>query len=248
MCFGQPGQNTWVMEVLACPDAVFDSTIVRTGGMVVAYSEAAQREGDSRMKQYLLPAAAVLGLVSANANAGPNAVVVPGTYTPIASTLTPSPAGSTGLGPLGLFGGITYAVIGPLTFTAPATGNLVATVAGCCAGAPATIGDVFQVFLDGVSLGFTSGVPLGGPTPSSGTFEAPITAGVTYTFDINDQILSYAGTATPDPYGGGLVPANFGPSALTVTLAELVPEPASFGLLASALLGLGLLRRRRISG
>jgi hypothetical protein len=192
------------------------------------------------MNRTVLPAAALLGLVSANAKAGTVTDPIP-PYTNfllIASTTVPSPAGSTGLGPLGAVGGLTT---GPVTFVAPSTGTLVATVTDCC-----IVGDVYQAFLDGVSLGFTSPEAVDGSTPSSGTFTAPVIGGTSHTFDINDQILSYIGS--PWLYGG-TAGTSFTPAGLFVTLVDVqqTPEPASLGLLSSALLGFGFLRRHRKS-
>ncbi len=187
------------------------------------------------MSKHLLPTAALLGLVSANANAA----TLPLATTVTASTANPSPAGSSGLGPFGAVGGIG----GPISFIAPSAGILTMTVAD----EPfSLVGDVFEAFVNGVSLGFTSAVPLFGPTPSSGTFTVAVPAGAN-TFDVNDQLLSYIGF--PGPYGGGTVGASFSPAGLTVALSEevpsAVPEPASLGLGGSWLLGLGLIWRRR---
>lgn len=202
------------------------------------------------MNHYMLPGAALISLVSGGANA---ALTPIGTFTESASTGNPSPAGSTGLGPLGAVGGIG----GPMPFSAPVTGTLVMTVGplevdGMPVGFP---GDVYQAFVDGTSLGFTPGVPLFGTQFSIGTFTTPVTAGA-HTFDINDQILSYIGS--PSPYGSALpppdntVPASFNPTNLTVVLAEelpaAVPEPRSLAVIASAFLGFGWLWYRRERG
>jgi hypothetical protein len=193
--------------------------------------------------KHLLPGAALLSLVSGSA-----AAVTIGAFTPSASTMTPSPAGSTGLNPLGpAVGGMDG---GPVTFTAPFAGTLIMQVQDF-PGAPG--GDVFQAFVDGASLGFTTPVPINPPTDppggtqlSSGTFTTPVPAGPN-NFDINDQILSYIGFSSP--YGGGIVPASYTPAGFLVTLSEepfeAVPEPGVFALLASWLLGLGLIGRLR---
>ncbi len=156
---------------------------------------------------------------------------------PVAYDTNPSPAGSTLLGPLGAVGGIG----GPVTFTAPFAGTLTLSVVDCC-----IIGDVYQAFVDGVSLGFTSFVPLYGPTMGSGDFTVYLTAG-THTWDINDTIQSYVGY--DDPWGGGVVTDTFAGAGLTVTgtmVEGSIPEPTTFLLSGSALLGLiALLRKRR---
>jgi len=149
-----------------------------------------------------------------------------------AAGTNPSPAGSSGLGPLGAVGGIG----GPIGFTMPFDGIFTLFVEDCC-----IVGDVYQVFIDGVDMGFTSPVPLNGPTPSSGTFTLALTAGA-HTYDINDQIISYVGS--PDPYGGGDVTANFDPAGLSVT-GSATPEPATLGLLGLGLLLVGVRRYRK---
>lgn len=199
------------------------------------------------MNKYLLPGAALMGLVSANARGATCTTISPGgtpcTFSEVASTANAAPVGSTGLGPLGAVGGIGGAV----TFTATAAGTLTMTVQPSVG---QFVGDVYQAFIDGNSLGFTPGVPLFGPNLSVGTFSTPISAGVN-TFNINDQILSYIGF--PSPYGSATtsvtaVPASFSPSGLMVTLDELpsaVPEPSSLALICAWLTGIALFWRRR---
>jgi len=192
------------------------------------------------MQKHLLPGAALMSLVSGVANAAP---VLIGTFIETATTSNPAPPGSTGLGPLGAVGGIN----GPITFDAPFSGDVVMTVQ------PAVkvfAGDVYQAFINGVSLGFTKAVPLFGSNFTSGTFTAPVEAGAN-NFNINDQLLSYVGS-TP-PYGSAAstitaVPAGFSPDSVAITLDELpapVPEPRSLWALLVGLLGLACVRTRR---
>jgi hypothetical protein len=217
------------------------------------------------MSKHLLPTAALLGLVSANANAS-TILLPPTTY--VASVGNPSPAGSTGLGPGGAVGGIggPISICGPTSSpapcAAPSAGTLRMTVEAFEFG---DSGDVYQAFVNGSSVGLTSGVPLFNTTPinctvppgfgtppqsnlSCGIFDVPVTTG-TFNFDINDQILSWIGF--PSPYGGGTVGASFSPSGVTVTLefipGEIIrtPEPTALALLGSWLLGLGLWWRRK---
>jgi hypothetical protein len=179
-----------------------------------------------------------MSLVSGGANAGPTPI---GTFTEMASTANPSPAGSTGLGPLGMVGGIGP----PVSFTAPFAGTLVMTVQPTV---EVFAGDVYQAFVDGTSLGFTTPVPLFGTAFSTGTFTTGVSAGPN-TFNINDQILSYIGFQAPYGPPATTVPAGFSPNSVTIVLAEEIPapmpEPSSLPLFASGLLGLGFLRHRR---
>ncbi len=192
-------------------------------------------------KKYLLPGAALLSLVSGNAQAA-----FIGSFFPTASTTSPAPVGSTGLGPLGHVGGIG----GPVSFTAPFAGTLTMTVDDLFEG-----GDRYQAFVDGKSLGFTSKVPLNfGTYLSTGTFTTSVPAGLN-TFDINDQLLSYIGVTAPfgpDTIPPTTVPSSYSPAGLTVVLTEqpatAVPEPGTLALLGSWLLGFGWLGHRRTTG
>jgi PEP-CTERM motif len=194
------------------------------------------------MHKYLLPGAALMSLVSG----GAGAATLIGTFSKLASTANPAPAGSTGLGPLGAVGGIG----GPYTFTAPFTGTLVVKVQPSIGKFG---GDVYQAFVDGNSLGFTPQVPLGMHL-SVGTFTTPVSMGVN-NFDVNDQLLSYIGS--PPPFGSTVaslttVPQSFSPSGVLITLTEelpsAVPEPRSLATLAGGLLGLCFFWRRRKAG
>jgi hypothetical protein len=151
-----------------------------------------------------------------------------------ASVSNPAPAGSYALGPLGAVGGIG----GPRPFALPFSGQFTLGVADCC-----LVGDVYQAFVDGHSLGFTSSVPVGGPTLSTGTFSLFLTAGP-HTYDINDTLLSSIGFASP--FGGGIVPGFYSPAGLTDTgTLEAVPEPTTLLLFGTTMAGLGLAARWR---
>jgi hypothetical protein len=128
---------------------------------------------------------------------------------------------------------------GPVSFTSPIGGTLLMTVNDLF-----LVGDVYQAFLDGTSLGFTSFVPIGGPTLSSGSFTASISPG-SHTFNITDITLNFIGS--PSPFGGGIVPSNFDPAGLTVSLSAVPGPIAGAGLpgLILAAGGLLALARRR---
>ena len=158
-------------------------------------------------------------------------------YQAIASAANPAPAGSRALGPAGAVGGIG----GPVSFTMPYSGMFTLSVGDCC-----LVGDVYQAFVDGRSLGFTKAVPLYGPQYSTGTFTAFLSAG-RHTFDIEDQILSYIGYS--DPYGGGTVPTVFSPAGVEVTgqaSPAPTPEPGTYSLIGMALVGASLVRKRQL--
>jgi hypothetical protein len=87
---------------------------------------------------------------------------------------------------------------------------------------------VYEVVLDGKSLGLTSQVPIGGGTLSTGTFTAYVGTG-THTVGIEDITLSYIGFSSP--FGGGIVPGIYTPAGLSVTITS-APEPASMAFSA----------------
>jgi hypothetical protein len=152
----------------------------------------------------------------------------------IADLGNPIPAGTTyAAGPAG-GGGIG----GPVNLVAPQAGTLIITVTDCC-----LVGDVYEVILNGTSLGWTSEVSIGGPTNSMGVFYAPIGAGM-FSVDVWDITISYIGS--PSPFGGGIVDNFYSPAGgyLTVEL-EAIPEPGTWMLMSAGLAGLVAFSRRR---
>ena len=183
------------------------------------------------MKKYqsLLAGAALLTSATfANASI----TLVSGNFT--ASATAPIPVGAvTAPGPGGPVGGL---IGGLINFTDPFAEILTITITDCC-----LVGDVYEVVLDGVSLGLTSIVPIGGPTNSTGVFSIAVGAGP-HTLGIDDTILSYIGFASP--YGGGIVTPNYSPAGLTITVTS-TPEPGSLALLGIGLAALAGVGRRR---
>lgn len=127
---------------------------------------------------------------------------------------------------------------GPLTFTLAVPTTLDINVTD-----EYLVGDVFEVILNGTSLGTTSAVALGGPTNSTGDFIVSLPAG-TDSLDVEDILLSYVGLT--DPYGGGTVPVYYTPAAFSIDIIG-APEPGSFVLMGGGLLGLAGFARRRFA-
>ena len=102
------------------------------------------------------------------------------------------------------------------------------------------VGDVFEVILDGVSLGITSPVAVDGPDNSTGSFIESLSAGP-HDLGVWDFVQTFAGDNSP--YGGLVVfdPAN--PPEVQVTVLS-VPEPSTWTLLALGLLAIGFSHRR----
>jgi hypothetical protein len=141
----------------------------------------------------------------------------------------------------------------PFAFTVPFNGSVTLTVTD-----QGDVGDVYEVFLQTISLGLTSSVNIGDPTASSGSWTNSLVA-ADYHYDIADVILSYMGGSSP--YGTGTVTSGFSPGTLHVTITEAcpvgepgddegcqaeneTPEPGSILLLGAGLLGLTSLVRK----
>ena len=84
------------------------------------------------------------------------------------------------------------------------------------------------------------------PTLSSGSFTAHLlySRGPLY-FNVTDLLLSYIGS--PDPWGGGVVPAIYSPAGFSMQVYYSTPEPGTLALLGSGILGLGGLVRRKLN-
>jgi len=178
-------------------------------------------------------ATAALAFAASGANA---ATFNLGSFTELAASGNAAPAGS--FDPINLVGVTGGGIGGPIGFTSPVAGTLTVSVQDCC-----LVGDVYQTFVNGTSLGYTSYVQIGGPTNSSGTFTTSIASGAN-NFNIDDIILNYVGAASP--FGGGTVPGNYDPAGLTVSLSVTsVPEPATWAMMLIGFGGMGVAIRSR---
>ena len=124
---------------------------------------------------------------------------------------------------------------GDILFLAPNSGPISIDVTGL-----GPVGDVFEVILDGVSLGITSPVAVGGPDNSTGSFIESVSAGP-HDLGVWDFVQTFAGDNSP--YGGAVVfdPAN--PPEVEVSILT-VPEPSTSTLLALGMFVIGLARKR----
>lgn len=181
------------------------------------------------MKRWLL-ATAVLSASVAQTLAAPVSLFN-GTLTADASAAAPLGATASlasSNDPVG--GGV---IQGDVGVTAPDAGTLTISVQDL-----GPVGDVYEVVLDGASLGLTAPVAVGGPTNSSGSFMASVNAGF-HDIGVWDPVLTYLGSDSP--YGGA-VTAALNPSDFTLSVdyagAAAVPEAPTLALLGT---GLGLL-------
>ncbi len=176
-----------------------------------------------------------LGLTSAIClTAAPAAAIPLLSQTFTADAGQPAPAGITFslLGPSAAGGGL---LEGPILVDAPFTGALSISVTDL-----GLAGDVYEVLLDGASLGTTSAVRIGGPKPSAGVFTETVLGGF-HQIDVWDFVQTYLFTTSP--YGGEVTQQYFD-SDVSVNVSLLpVPEPAALALLLPAALAALRLRR-----
>ncbi len=116
-----------------------------------------------------------------------------------------------------------------IDFTSPFAGDVAVTITDCC-----IVGDYYKTWVDGVVIGTTPIVVVEGPTYSSGTFSALVTAGVN-TLQVQD-LLTLPGGVFPD--GSSILPAGFSYSVAT-------PEPSTWAMMLLGFAGLGFAAYRK---
>ena len=107
-----------------------------------------------------------------------------------------------------------------VSFTTGYTGPVEVTVTDCC-----ITGDYYETWLNGVSIGTTPFVPVGGPDYSTGTFAGSVAAGTNFV-QLQDQILTQL------------------PAGVSVSISG-VPEPSTWAMMGLGFAALGFAGYRR---
>ena len=130
----------------------------------------------------------------------------------------------------------------PISFST-AGGPVTIAITDCC-----TVGDVFEAIVDGVFVGRTAEVPLGGSVHSLGEFVVNLGAGEHF-LQLWDITLSYLGFQAPFGPVSTIVPEDYSPAGGSYLITGAAPVsitsvPVS-GVLGLFGLGVALLSARR---
>jgi hypothetical protein len=140
--------------------------------------------------------------------------------------------------PNGGFGG--GLLTGDIGIAAPFAGELNITITDLGTTASGRSGSVYQVLLDGNSLGVTSPTAVDASTFSTGAFSLATTSGF-HDLGLWDFISTFQGFESPY---GGLVDGDFAQANVSVLVTE-APEPATWALMGIGLVSLSLLVNSR---
>jgi hypothetical protein len=116
-----------------------------------------------------------------------------------------------------------------IDFTSAFKTTVEVTITDCC-----IVGDYYKTWVDGVDVGTTPIVVVEGPTYSSGTFAAAVTAGVN-TLQVQDLLMLPNGNF---PDGSPVLPAGF-------SYSISAPEASSLAMMLIGFAGLGFAAYRK---